>query len=138
MTRYINYIKDAIVQLYKGRFVNFIQSEWLSYLQRSRYRKLQKGNQKWRKKLCYLFFIFMGWVIYFYFCNMSFFITGNAPLILQIFNSKTHVILFLTRKLLFLSYVLLLTILFWIFLNCFCHLNFLSLIYFFHCYVNHE
>ena len=47
MTRYINYIKDAIVQLYKGRFVNFIQSEWLSYLQRSRYRKLQKGNQKW-------------------------------------------------------------------------------------------
>ena len=43
----------------------------------------------------------MGWVSCFYFCNISFFITGNAPLILKIFINKTHVILFLTRKLLF-------------------------------------
>ena len=42
----------------------------------------------------------MAWVSCFYFCNNSFFTTGNVPLILEIFNNKTHVILFLTRKLL--------------------------------------
>ena len=97
-----------------------------------------KRNLKGRKKLCYFLKIFIGWVSCFYFCNNSFFTTGNAPLILKIANNKTHVILFLTRKLLFRSYVLLFTILFLIFVNCICHLNFLSLIYLFHCYVNHE
>ena len=96
-----------------------------------------KTNQKGRKKLCYFLKNFMGWVSCFYFSNNSFFITGNASLTLKIFNNKTHIILFLTRKLLFLSYVLLFTVLLLIFLNCICHLNFLSLIYFFH-YVNHE
>ena len=56
-----------------------------------------KRNQKGRKKLCYFLKIFMGWVSCFYFCNNSFFITGNAPLILKFFNNETHVILFLTR-----------------------------------------
>ena len=100
-----------------------------------------KRNENGRKKLLlfiYLFFsIFMGWVGCFYFCNNLFFITGNAPLILKIFN-KTHVILILIRKLLFFSYVLLFTILLLTFQNCICHLNFLSPTYFFHCYVNQE
>ena len=65
-------------------------------------------------------------------------IVESPPLILKIFNNKTRVILFLIRKLVFLSYVLLFTILLLIFRNCICHFNFLSLIYFFRCYVNHE
>ena len=45
----------------------------------------------------------------------SFFITGNAPLILEIFNNKTHVSLFLNTQVAFFSYVLLFTILLMIF-----------------------
>ena len=63
-----------------------------------------KRNEKGREKLLLFFLIFMGWVSCFYFCNNSLFITGNAPLILKIFNNKTHVILFLLRKLLFIDF----------------------------------
>ena len=58
--------------------------------------------------------IYLCWVSCFYFCKITVFITGNAPLILKIFNDKTDIYFFLIRKLLFFSYVLLFTIsLFW-------------------------
>ena len=98
-----------------------------------------KRNQKGKEKLCYFLKNFYGLGKLLLFLQyLVFFITGNARLILKIFNNKTHVILFLTCKLLFLSDVLLFKILLLIFLNCFFRLNLLSLIYFFHCYVNHE
>ena len=53
--------------------------------------------------------IFLFWVSCFYFCKITVFITGNAPLILKIFNNKTDIYFFLIRKLLFFSYVLLFT-----------------------------
>ena len=56
------------------------------------------------------FSIYLGWVSCFYFCKITVFITGNAPLILKIFNDKTDIYFFLIRKLLFFSYVLLFTI----------------------------
>ena len=62
---------------------------------------MEKEIKREGKKCVTFLKIFMGWVSCFYFCNNSFFITGNAPLILRIFNNKTHVILFLTCKLLF-------------------------------------
>ena len=56
------------------------------------------------------FSIYLGWVSCFYFCKVTVFITGNAPLILKIFNNKSDVYFFVTRKLLFFSFVLLFTI----------------------------
>ena len=61
--------------------------------------------------------IYLGWVSYFHFCKIVFFITGNAPLILKNFNSKADIILFLICELLFLSYGLLFTISLLVFLN---------------------
>ena len=55
----------------------------------------------------FLFFSLRGsetylcWVSCFYFCKITVFITGNAPLILKIFNNKTDIYFFLIRKLLF-------------------------------------
>ena len=34
--------------------------------------------------------IYLYWVSCFYFCKITVFITGNAPLILKIFNNKTE------------------------------------------------
>ena len=45
--------------------------------------------------------IFLFWVSCFYFCKIIVFITGNAPLILKIFNDKTDIYFFRIRKLLF-------------------------------------
>ena len=45
--------------------------------------------------------IFLFWVSCFYFCKITLFITGNAPLILKIFNYKTDIYFFRIRKLLF-------------------------------------
>ena len=56
------------------------------------------------------FSIYLGWVSCFYFCKVTVFITGNAPLILKIFNNKSDIYFFVTRKLLFFSFVLLFTI----------------------------
>ena len=84
------------------------------------------------------FSIYLSWVSCFYFWKITFFVTGNALLILEIFNNKTDIILFLVRKLLFFSYALLFTISLLTFLNYICHLKYLLLIYFFHCHVNHE
>ena len=59
--------------------------------------------------LIFLFFslrgygIFLFWVSCFYFCKITVFITGNAPLILKIFNYKTDIYFFRIRKLLFFS-----------------------------------
>ena len=86
-----------------------------------------KRNEKGRKKMYYYYFFsnfLLRWVSCFYFCNNSFFITDNAPLIIKVFNNKTHAILFLIRKLHFLSHVLLFTILLLIFWNWICHLKF--------------
>ena len=82
--------------------------------------------------------IFLFWVSCFYFCKITVFITGNAPLILKIFNNKTDIYFFLIRKLLFFSYVLLFTVSLLSFLNYICLLKFLLLIYFCYCHVNHE
>ena len=43
------------------------------------------------------FSIYLGWVSCFYYCKITFFIIGNAPLILKSFKNKTDVILFLIR-----------------------------------------
>ena len=51
---------------------------------------IMEKETKREGKNCYFFRIFMGWVSCFYFCNNSFFITGNAPLILKIFSNKTN------------------------------------------------
>ena len=95
--------------------------------------------------LIFLFFslkgyeIFLFWVSCFYFCKITVFITGNAPLILKIFNCKTDIYFFRIRKLLFFfSYVLLFTIILLSFLNSIYLLKYLLLIYFFCCHVNHE
>ena len=94
--------------------------------------------------LIFLFFslkwseIYLCWVSWFCFCEITVFVTGNAPLILKIFNNKTHIYFFLIRKLPFFSYVLLFTISLLSFLNYICLLKYLSLIYFFHCHVNRE
>ena len=45
--------------------------------------------------------IFLFWVSCFYFCKVTVFITGNAPLILKIFTGKTDIYFFRIRKLLF-------------------------------------
>ena len=82
--------------------------------------------------------IYFCWVSCFYFCKITVFIIGNAPLILKIFNNKTDIYFFLIRKLLFFSYMLLFTVSLSSFLNHICLLKFLLLIYFFHCHVNHE
>ena len=37
----------------------------------------------------------MGWVSCFCFCKLTFFFTGNAPLMFKIFNNKTDIALFL-------------------------------------------
>ena len=82
--------------------------------------------------------IYLCWVSCFYFCKITVFITGNAPLILKIFNDKTDIYFFLIRKLLFFSYVLLFTVSLLSFLNHICLLKYLLLIYFFHRHINHE
>ena len=82
--------------------------------------------------------IYFCWVSCFYFCKITVFIIGNAPLILKIFNNKTDIYFFLIHKLLFFSYVLLFTVSLLSFFNYICLLKFLLLIYFFHCHVNHE
>ena len=82
--------------------------------------------------------IYFCWVSCFYFCKITVFIIGNAPLILKIFNNKTDIYFFLIRKLLFFSYMPLFTVSLSSFLNHICLLKFLLLIYFFHCHVNHE
>ena len=51
--------------------------------------------------------IFLFWVSCFYFCKITVFITGNAPLILKILNSKTDIYFFLILEILFFSWVLL-------------------------------
>ena len=45
--------------------------------------------------------IYLCWVSCFYFCKITVFIIGNAPLILKIFNHKTDIYFSLIRKLLF-------------------------------------
>ena len=82
--------------------------------------------------------IYLCWVSCFYFCKITLFIPGNAPLILKIFNGKTDIYFFLIRKLTFFSYVLLFIISLLSFLNYICLLKYLLLIYFFHWQVNHE
>ena len=82
--------------------------------------------------------IYFCWVSCFYFCKITVFIIGNAPLILKIFNNKTDIYFFLIRKLLFFSYMLLFTVSLSSFLNYICLLKFLLLIYFCYCLVNHE
>ena len=57
---------------------------------------IMEKEMKREGKNCVIFFkIFMDWLSCFYFCNNSFSITGNAPLILKIFNNKSYVICFL-------------------------------------------
>ena len=93
-------------------------------------------TRKWKKKtglhlvLLSLFSFYLGWVSCFYFCKITFFITGNASLILKIFDNKTDIILVLMHKLLFFSYALLFTISLLILLNYICHLKYLLLFYF--------
>ena len=94
--------------------------------------------------LDFIFFSLRGSEIYlcgvscFYFCKITVFIIGNAPLILKIFNNKTDIYFFLIGKLLFFSYMLLFTVSLSSFLNYICLLKFLLLIYFCHCHVNYE
>lgn len=47
MTHYANYFKDAMIQFRQGQLINFIRSEWISYLSRRRYRRFRKKVQKW-------------------------------------------------------------------------------------------
>ena len=109
--------------------------------------KMEKRIVLYIFSLCCLNFLFFSlrgseiclyWVSCFYFFKITVFITGNTPLILKIFNSKTDICFFLIRKLLFFSYVNLSTISLLSFLNYICLLKYLLLIYFFHCHVNHE
>ena len=51
---------------------------------------MEKEMKREGKNCVILILIFTGWVSCFYFCNSSFFITGNAPLILKIFSNKTN------------------------------------------------
>ena len=87
-------------------------------------------TKKWKEQiwlhlaLLIFFSIYLGCVSCLYFSNITLFITGNASLILKIFNIKTYIILFVIRKLLFFSDALLFTILLLIFLNHICHLIF--------------
>ena len=109
--------------------------------------KIEKRIRLYIFSFCCLNFLFFSlrgseiyfcWVSCFYFCKITVFIIGNAPLILKIFNNKTDIYFFLIRKLLFFSYVLLFTVLLSGFLNYICLLKFLLLIYFCHCHANHE
>ena len=109
--------------------------------------KMKKKNRLYIFFFCCLNFLFFSlrgseiyfcWVSCFYFCKITVFIIGNAPLILKIFNNKTDIYFFLIRKLLFFSYVLLFTVSLLSFLNYICLLKFLLLIYFCYCHVNHE
>ena len=51
--------------------------------------------------------IYLSCVSCFYFCKITVFITGNAPLILKILNNKTDIYFFLILEILFFSWVLL-------------------------------
>ena len=83
--------------------------------------------------------IYLFLVSCFYFCKITVIITGNAPLVLKIFNDKNDIYFFLIRKLVFFfSYVILFTITLLSFLNKICLLIYLLWIYFFYCHVNHE
>ena len=101
-------------------------------------------TRKWKEEivlhLLFLSFFFsnhLGWISGFYFCKITFLITGHEPLILKIFNNKTDIILFLIQLLL-LPYVILFTISYLIFLNYIFHLIYRLLFYFFHFHVNYE
>ena len=80
--------------------------------------------------------IYLCWVSCFYFCKITVFIIGNAPLILKI--TKLIFIFLLYVSYFFFSYVLLFTVSLSSFLNYICLLKFLLLIYFCHCHANHE
>ena len=58
--------------------------------------------EKWKEKIGLLLFL-LGC---FYFCKITFFITGNTHLILKIFNNKTDIILFFICKLLLRFFIL--------------------------------
>ena len=107
--------------------------------------KMKKKNRLYIFFFCCLNFLFFSlrgseiyfcWVSCFYFCKITVFIIGNAPLILKIFNNKTDIYFFLVRKLLFSLMCFYLQ--FHFSLNYICLVKFLLLIYFFHCHVNHE
>ena len=109
--------------------------------------KIEKRIRLYIFSFCCLNFLFFSlrgseiyfcWVSCFYFCKITVFIIGNAPLILKIFNNKTDIYFFLIRKLLFFSYMLLFTVSLSSFFNYICPLKFLLLIYFCYCHVNHE
>ena len=81
--------------------------------------KMEKRIRLYVFSFCCLNFLFFSlrgseiyfcWVSCFYFCKITVFIIGNAPLILKIFNNKTDIYFFLVRKLLFFSCVLLFTV----------------------------
>ena len=82
---------------------------------------------------CFLFLVSC-----FYFCKITVFFTGNAPLILKIFNDETDIYFFRKRNCFFFSYVLLFTIILLSFLDNIYLLKYLLLICFFCCHVNHE
>ena len=111
--------------------------------------KIEKRIRLYIFSFCCLNFLFFSlrgseiyfcWVSCFYFCKITVFITGNAPLILKMFNNKTDIYFFPIRKLLFSLVLLCASIYNFIieFLNYFCLLSYLLLIYFFHCHANHK
>ena len=57
---------------------------------------------KWKEKLLLrllllsFFSIYLGWVSCFYFCKITLFFTGHAPLIIKIFNNKSDIILLIS------------------------------------------
>ena len=110
--------------------------------------KMRRRTRLYTFSFCFLIFLFffslrgseiyLSWVSCFYFRKIIVFITGNAPLILKVFNDKTDIYFFLIGKLLFsLSYAFIYISLL-SFLNYICLPKYLLLIYFFHCHVNHE
>ena len=79
----------------------------------------------------FFFKIYWCWVSCFYFCKKICFITGNAPLILKIFNNQVD-IFFLYVSGFFFSFAFLVMVLLLIFLNYICHLlNFYCYIIYF-------
>ena len=59
-------------------------------------------TRKWKEKLLLrllllsFFSIYLGWVSCFYFCKITLFFTGHAPLIIKIFNNKSDIILLIS------------------------------------------
>ena len=78
--------------------------------------------------------IYLRWVSCFYFFKITVFITGNAPLILKIFNNKTDIFFFLYVSCFFFLCAFIYNFL----VECFeLHLSpqISFMIYFFHCHV---